>query len=545
LLLFLVVDRSGNTFLVDSTGVRRIDAATQIITRVVPSGIFSSPPNGIAIDTTGMLYLSDLDKSVVDRVDPATGALTVVAGIPGVSGNSGDGGPATSATLSVPAGLALDSSDNLFIVDRRSNVVRRVDAVTGVITTIVGTGTAGYSGDGGPATSAQLSLPFAIAFDTFGNLFIGEGRNKRIRRISALTGLISTIAGNGTSIWGGDGGDALQAGIGSTFALATDAKGHLFQSDPDFNRVRQILLTPQANLSLTSLAFPATPMGQTSSAQSVVLTNAGDGAMVISGIDMVQASPVNFSQTNNCGILPAPIAPGASCVLTVAFSPSAPGDESATIQIADNAKGSPHTVSLSGTGTSTTAGFTLTAPSGATASVRPGSTANFTVVLQPNLGFIGSITVSCVSAIPSAVCTVGPASISVTTTPSSPSALTITLQTTAATQSAAESGEPPTMPSLPLFVTISGLAPRATRRRKPLGKEGFRWLAGAASAGLASMWATALLLMLVISFTGCGSNRSHAISNAAPTPPGTYQLSVLATAPGGVSYSIKLTVQVI
>jgi streptogramin lyase len=543
-LLYIATDRSGNTFLVDNTGVRRIDAATQIITTVVPSGIFSSPPNGIAIDATGMLYLSDLDKSVVDRVDPATGALTVVAGIPGVSGNSGDGGPATSATLSVPAGLALDSADNLFIVDKRTNVVRRVDVVTGIITTIAGTGTAGYSGDGGPATSAQLSLPFAIAYDTFGNLFIGEGRNKRIRRVSALTGLISTIAGNGTSMWGGDGGDALQAGIGSTFALAADSKGHLFQSDPDFNRVRQILLTPQANLSLTSLAFSGTPVGQTSSAQSIVLTNGGDGAMVISGITLVEANPVNFSQTNNCGVLPATIAPGALCVLTVTFSPSVPGNESATLQVADNSEGSPHTVSLSGTGTSTTAGFTLTATSGATASVQPGSAANFTVVLQPNPGFIGSITVSCASVIPSAICTVGPASISVTTTPSSPSALTIRLQTTATTQAASVPGGPPTMPSLPLFLTISGVAPTAIRRRKFLSKEGFRWLAGAAGEGLASTWA-ALLLMLVISFAGCGSNPSHAISNAAPTPPGTYQLSVVATAPGGVSRSIKLTVQVI
>ncbi|MBV8135219.1 MAG: choice-of-anchor D domain-containing protein [Deltaproteobacteria bacterium] len=543
-LLFVAADRSGNTFLVDNTAVRRIDAATQLITTVVPSGSFSSPPNGIAIGTLGELYLSDLSKSVVDRVDPATGALTVVAGTSDVSGYSGDGGPATSAALDTPAGLAIDSAGNLFIVDQRSNVVRRVDAATGVITTIAGTGTAGYSGDGGPAASAQLSLPFAMALDTFGNLFIGEGRNKRIRRVSAITGLISTVAGNGTSIWSGDGGDSLQAGIGSTFALAADSHSHLFQSDPDFNRVRQILLSPQANLSLTSLAFPATPVGQTSAAQSVVLTNAGDGAMVITGIALVERNASNFNQTNNCGGSRSILAPGASCVLTFTFSPSVPGNESATLQVSDDAKGSPHTVLLSGTGTSTTAGFTLTVVGGATASVQPGSAANFTAILQPNPGFIGPITLTCSSAIPSAICTLAPDSISVMTTPSSAFGLTITLQTTGMTQSAAERREPPTMPSLPFSVTIGGVAPLAIWRRKASSRRGSRgWLSGAAGAGLASTWA-ALVLMSVMAFTGCGTNRSHAVSNAAATPPGTYQLSVVATAPGGVSRSIKLTVKV-
>jgi sugar lactone lactonase YvrE len=550
-LLFLAVDRSGNTFLVDNTAVRRIDAATQIVTTVVPSGIFSNPPNGIAIDSFGALYLSDLDNNVIDRVDPATSALTIVAGTPGVSGYSGDGGPANSATLDAPAGLAIDSADNLFIAEQQNNVVRRVDAATGVITTIAGTGTAGYGGDGGPATSAQLSLPFAIAFDPFGNLFIGEGLNQRIRRVSALTGLISTVAGNGTSIWSGDGGDALLAGIGSTFALAADSNGHIFQSDPDFNRVRQIFLTPRANLSLTSLVFSATQVGQTSAAQSIALTNAGNGAMAINGIALVGPNASDFSEANNCLVPPNILAPGASCVLALTFSPTAPGNESSTLQIIDNAQGSPHTVLLSGTGTSTAAGFTLAvAPnsnggSGSTASVQPGNAATFTVILQPNPGFIGPITLTCPSLIPSAVCTVSPASLSVTQAPSPPIALTIILQTTGVTQFVAQRSGRRTMEPPPALVTISGMVLLAMwRRRAFTRRSSSSGLAGAWSAGLVST-RVAFVLLLLVSLTGCGANSPRAISHMAPTPPGTYQLSVVASAPGGVNQAISLTVQVI
>jgi sugar lactone lactonase YvrE len=543
-LLSLAADRSGNTFLVDNTEVRRIDAITQDISTVVSSGIFSSPPNGIAVDSLGALYLSDFDKSVVDRVDPTTGTLTIVAGTPGAAGYSGDGGLANAATLDAPAGLAFDSADNLFIVEQGNNVVRRVDAATGVITTIAGTGSAGFSGDGGPATSAQLSLPFSIAFDTFDNLFIGDGRNKRIRRVSALTGLMSTVAGNGSSIWSGDGGDALLAGIGSTFALAFDSKNHLFQSDPDFNRVRQILLTPQANLSFTNLIFPATQVGQTSAAQSVVLTNVGDGAMSIRGVSLVGLNASNFNQANQCSVAPAILAPGASCVFLLTFSPSNPGNESATLQVSDDAAGSPHSVLLSGIGASNTAGFTLAVPadsnggSGATASVLPGKAATFTVILQPNLGFVGPITLTCQSVIPSATCTARPASISVMTTPSSPITLTITVQTAGVAQVAAEQGGPRTMASLSFFVTISGAVLLAIWWRKASGTGG--GLAGTRGVGLASTVA-ALLLLSAVSFAGCGSNPPHTLQ----TPPGTYQLSVVASAPGGVNQSISLMVQVI
>jgi streptogramin lyase len=550
-LLFLAMDHTGNVFLVDDNTVRRIDAATQNIATVVPSGVLSGLPNGIVTDSSGVLYLSDSNKNVVDRVDPATGALTVAAGTPSVSGYSGDGGPAANATLDAPAGLAFDSADNLFIVDQIANVVRRVDNGTGVITTFAGTGSAGYSGDGGPAASAQLSLPFAVAFDPFGNLFIGEGRNKRIRRVSGLTGRISTVAGNGTSIFGGDGGSALLAGIGSIFALAADANGHLFLSDPDFNRVREILLTPQANLSVNNLAFPATQVGQTSATQSTTLTNAGDGAMLIGGIAVIGPNASDFNQSNNCPVSPSSFAPGASCVLTLSFSPAGPGGESAVLQINDDAHGSPHMASLTGTGTSTSAGFTLTVPpnsnggSGAIASVLPGKAATFTVILQPNPGFIGTISMTCPSAIPSTVCSVQPASVEVNTTPSQPTALTITLQTNTVAHSATERQPPSTSRSLPLFAAISGLVPLALWGSKKLRKGSRRRWFAVHWAGKSALAYSAFLLVLALWPTGCGGNSYSANSNAPSTPPGTYQLPVVATAPGGVQQSVNLTVRVL
>jgi trimeric autotransporter adhesin len=550
-LLFLAMDHTGNAFLADNNTVRRIDAATQNIATVVPSGVLSGLPNGIATDSSGVLYLSDPNKNVVDRVDPATGALTVAAGTPGVSGYSGDGGPATNATLDAPAGLAFDSADNLFIVDQIANVVRRVDNGTGVITTIAGTGSAGYSGDGGPAASAQLSLPFAVALDPFGNLFIGEGRNKRIRRVSGLTGRISTVAGNGTSIFGGDGGSALLGGIGSTFALAADANGHLFQSDPDFNRVREILLAPQANLSVNILAFPATQVGQTSATQSTTLTNAGDGAMLIGGIAVIGPNASDFNQSNNCPVSPTSFPPGASCLLTLTFSPAGSGGESAVLQINDDAQGSPHTASLTGTGTSTSARFTLTvAPSsnggsGATASVLPGRAATFTVILQPNPGFIGTISITCPSAIPSTVCSVQPASVNVNTTPSQPTALTITLQTNTVAHSAVERQPPSTSRSLPLFAAINGIVPLALWGSNELRKGSRRRRFAVRWAGKSALAYSAFLLVLALWLTGCGGNSYSANFNAPSTPPGTYQLPVVATAPGGVQQSVNLTVQVL
>ena len=157
----------------------------------------TGPPRGVATDDAGNLYFTSLH--CVFKVD-TEGVLTLVAGN-SRPGYSGDGGPATSAQLSSPMGVAVDSTGSLYVVDGGSSRIRRVSP-DGIITTVAGTGIAGFSGDDGPAASAQLMNPFAIAVDATGNLFIAEPAGNRIRRVST-SGVISTVAGNGFSGFSG------------------------------------------------------------------------------------------------------------------------------------------------------------------------------------------------------------------------------------------------------------------------------------------------------------------------------------------------------
>ncbi|HWA99452.1 MAG TPA: hypothetical protein VG713_13210, partial [Pirellulales bacterium] len=153
-------------------------------------------PFGCEIGPDGALYVTEVGQHRVMRVDLKTGELTTVAGS-GKKGYSGDGGPATEASLNEPYEVRFDSKGNLLFVEMKNGVVRRVDRTSGVITTIAGTGKAGYSGDGGPATEAQFSSPHSIALDSADNVYIADIANHRIRRVDAKTGIVESIAGNG------------------------------------------------------------------------------------------------------------------------------------------------------------------------------------------------------------------------------------------------------------------------------------------------------------------------------------------------------------
>ncbi len=155
-------------------------------------------------------------------------------------GYSGDGGPATLADINTPAGAVLDKSGNLYIADQINNLVRKVAAGTGVITTFAGNGTAGYTGDGGPAASAELYDPFSLALDNAGNLYISDAGNNVVRKVTATTGIITTYAGNGTVLYSGDGGAATSAGLGYLEGIAMDGSGNLFVAESGYERVRKI-----------------------------------------------------------------------------------------------------------------------------------------------------------------------------------------------------------------------------------------------------------------------------------------------------------------
>ena len=198
-----------------------------------------SGPMGIAVDRQGNLFIADIYNGRVRRVDALTGIITTVAGN-GKPRSSGDGGTATDASLGGPGGLALDAQGNLFITDNGGGRIRRVDAVTGIITTVAGNGQSGFSGDGGPATSASFGPTYGVAVDAQGDVFLADLINDRIRRVDAATGIITTVAGNGVEAYGGDGGPATSASLNWPYSVALDDKGNLFIGDENNNRVRRI-----------------------------------------------------------------------------------------------------------------------------------------------------------------------------------------------------------------------------------------------------------------------------------------------------------------
>jgi uncharacterized protein (TIGR03437 family) len=196
--------------------------------------------SGVGVDAAGNVFMTSFTFSVVLRLDVVTGFLTVVAGN-GTAGFSGDNGPATSAQLysyaATPMGVAIDPTGNLYIADTGNHRVRKVS--NGVITTIAGNGTLGFSGDNGPATSAQLNEPMGVAVDSAGNVYISDFGNNRIRRVS--NGMITTVAGGGTASASlGDNGPAAAGILFQPIGIAVDSAGNLYIADNQHGRIRKV-----------------------------------------------------------------------------------------------------------------------------------------------------------------------------------------------------------------------------------------------------------------------------------------------------------------
>jgi sugar lactone lactonase YvrE len=301
----VAVDAAGNLFIADEANNR--------VRKVNPGGVISTVagngtqgysgdggpatsaelyyPYGVAVDTAGNLFIADEGNNRIRMVTPG-GVISTVAGngIFGFSGHNGDGGPATSAMLAAPEDVAVDTAGNLFIADTWSNSVRKVTP-GGVISTVAGNGTGGYSGDGGPATSAILAAPEDVAVDTAGNLFIADDGNQRIRMVTP-GGVISTVAGNGTGGYSGDGGPATSAELYYPSGVAVDTAGNLFIADFDNQRVRMVTGVASVTTFFPQVAvgggsdtlFTITNTGSTAASGNLILTDQQGNPFTVSSV---------------------------------------------------------------------------------------------------------------------------------------------------------------------------------------------------------------------------------------------------------------------
>jgi uncharacterized repeat protein (TIGR01451 family) len=274
--LGLCADYVGNVYFADAANgrVRKI-GTNGIINTIAGGGALTtdgipatsaslnlSAGGDLTINTLGDLYLMDGNR--IRKIDHATGIITTVAGTT-TAGFSGDGGPATAAQLNAPAGIYIDASGNLYIGDEQNHRVRLVNTL-GIISTYAGNGNSGYSGDGGPATSATLQSPDGLCTDAAGNLYFADRYNYRIRRVDHVTGIITTYAGTGVNGFSGDGGPATSARFGEPSDVCMDAFGNLYIADFHNGRVRKV-----------------DPSG-------IVTTFAGGGASMNDGIPATSAS---------------------------------------------------------------------------------------------------------------------------------------------------------------------------------------------------------------------------------------------------------------
>ena len=350
---------------------------------------------GIARDSLGNIYVADTSNCVVWQVSAASGDISVFAGAnPRSCGFVGDGGPATSAKLNAPAGLFMDKNNNLYIADSSNQRIREVTG--GIINTIAGNGIAGYLGDGTPATDAELNDPSGVTVDGAGNVYIAEFNNCVIREVTAVTGIISTFAGNGVCGFNGD-GSAIDHELNRPDRVTLDVNGNLFIADDssqrmrwvnsagwmttiagnglagyngdgnlatnselnlvggitqdalgdyliaDFNnlRIRKVSAFAAVNTSASSVDFGLVTIGATSAPH--VLTLSAMGVVTFNNISITGP----FKEADNCSEL----SNGATCKVWVSFTPTATGNATGTITVQDNGFFSNTiTINLQGTG---------------------------------------------------------------------------------------------------------------------------------------------------------------------------------------------------
>jgi sugar lactone lactonase YvrE len=535
----LAIDGNGDVLIADTANnaIRKIVTATGVIDTIAGTGIEGYTgdgalatsaqlyqPTDVAVDAQGNIFIADNGNLALREISAANGQINTVGSIPNC------GRPCTAyvastapgvATTSITGGVYVDPDGNVFRADTVNCLVTRQASGGGSPTTIAGS-SCGFSGDGGPATAAQLSRPTYITGDSHGNIFVTDSDNQVIREIVAATGFIVTIAGNGTMGFCGDGGPATLACFNTAQGLAVDPNSQLWVADSLNQRVRSVtgsLGAPAAALSTTSLTFsPAVMAGSSAPPQTVTLTNQGSAGLALTSISFATGNTADFTQTNNCGTSVAPLA---SCSILVTFTPTAGGTRAATLQVVDNANGSPHSVVATGTGLD----FVLSAGNSSSASVSAGQTATYAIDINPAGGFSGTVTLACTGAPAHATCSV-PGSISVT----GPVSVPVTVTTTAPALASQIRGEAryflafAFMGLALITFTTSTVTPRSMLRKGGV----------------------VITLLFLFALAGCGG--SGQMHDTGGTPKGSYVLTVAATFSSGNTslirnITIDLTVQ--
>lgn len=373
----IALDAAGNLYLAEqgANRVRKVSLATGIITTVAgngtpgytgDNGVATAAelrgPTGIAATSAGELFVADTGNNVIREIDAASQIIRTVAGN-GAVGYTGDTGYATAATLRGPQGVALGATGRLYIADTGNNAVRSVDPVTGILTTVAGTGAAGFSGDGGSAIAATLSHPAAVAVDAAGNLYVADTGNARIRKVSSATGIIVTIAGSAVVGDAGEGGPATAAALSQPSGVALDALGQIILADQSNDSIRRV------STATAIVNFGAESVGATTPAQTEFLSNIGNQQLAIAQV----LAPLDFplaQDPEECALGGLP--PGGVCDLSFVFHPTAPGlltEDALVTDNALNATAAQQSITMTGNATGT-----ALIPTATTVTVNPSAT---------------------------------------------------------------------------------------------------------------------------------------------------------------------------
>jgi sugar lactone lactonase YvrE len=393
------LDGAGNFYIADSANhaIRMVNAATGTIWTVAgvggqsgysgDSGLATRAhlayPSAVAFDGDHTLYISDTGNNAIRKVDLSTGIITTVAGN-GVGGSLGDGGPATSAELNYPWGITLGNDGSLYVADLANNRVRKVSTAS-VISTVVGTGIRGSTGDGGQATQAELNVPAGVLVDVAGNLYVADSGSQLVRKVSATTGIIKTIAGipgGGAAV---DGAPANISGLDGPYALFLDGPGNLYIAD----MFHQLIRVVRSNLA--TLNFPVMRVGRISAPQPATIEDDGNAALSFSAFSLSSNSALDSGSTT-C-VTTQPVAVDLTCVLGVEFAPTVTGMlVTGSLSATTNATNSPSVVNVAGQVLSVQPTHVTLTSSANPASL--GSAITFTAVVENSLPVAATGTVN-------------------------------------------------------------------------------------------------------------------------------------------------------